>query len=49
MLWIIVGVLVVRWLLGLIGHIGGALVHILLVLAVIVIVVNLLGRRRGTS
>jgi hypothetical protein len=49
MLWTIALVLVVLWALGLIGNIGGGLVHILLVLAVIVIVVNLLSRRRGTG
>ena len=47
MLWTIVAVLVVLWVLGLIGHIAGGLIHILLVLAVIVIAYNLLsGRRR---
>jgi hypothetical protein len=32
------------WLLGLLGHIGGSLVHLLLVVAVIIIVINLLRR-----
>jgi hypothetical protein len=48
MLWFIAGVLFVLWLLGLIIHIGGAFIHILLVLAVIVIVINLL-RGRGSK
>ncbi len=48
MLWTIVVVLVVLWALGLIGGIGGALIHALLVLAAIIIVVNLLTSRRGT-
>jgi hypothetical protein len=43
MLWTIAVVLVVLWLLGLLGHVGGSLVHLLLVVAVIIIVVNLLG------
>lgn len=48
MLWTIVVVLVVLWALGLIGGIGGGLIHALLVLAVIIIAVNLLtGRRRA--
>jgi hypothetical protein len=38
----------VLWAFGLIGGIGGGLVHILLVLAVIIIAVNLLSGRRGT-
>ena len=47
MLWTIVVVLLVLWALGLIAGIGGGLIHVLLVLAVIVIAVNLLtGRRR---
>ena len=45
MLWTIVGVLVVLWLLGLVANVGGALIHLLLVLAVIVFVYNLVTRR----
>jgi hypothetical protein len=46
MLWTILAVLVVLWLLGLIAGIGGALIHFLLVLAVIVFVAQfLMGRR----
>jgi len=41
MLWTIIAILIVLWLLGLVGHIGGALIHILLVVALIVFVVNL--------
>jgi hypothetical protein len=47
MLWTIIVVLVVLWLLGFTLHIGGALIHILLVLALIVLVYNLLVGRRG--
>ena len=46
MLWTIAIILVVLWALGLGIHIGGALIHLLLVLAVIVIVLNLV-RGRG--
>jgi hypothetical protein len=45
MLWAIIGLLVVLWLLGLLVHVGGALIHVLLVLAVIVLIVNLLRGR----
>jgi len=48
MLWTIIVVLVVLWALGLLVHIGGALVHILLVLALIVLLYNLLSRRSAT-
>jgi hypothetical protein len=33
MLWTIIVILVVLWLLGLIGHVGGSLIHLLLVVA----------------
>ncbi len=47
MLMTIIGILVVLWLLGLIGHIGGAFIHLLLVIALIVLIWDLLvGRRR---
>jgi len=47
MLWTIVGILLVLWLLGLVAHIGGALIHILLVIAVVVFLFNLITGRRG--
>ncbi|UNC91192.1 lmo0937 family membrane protein [Candidatus Contubernalis alkalaceticus] len=46
MLWTIIFILVILWLLGLFTATGGALVHILLVVALIVIVVQLLQSRR---
>jgi hypothetical protein len=48
MLWTIILILLVLWALGLIGSIGGAAVHLLLVLAIVVIAVQLLGRRSAT-
>jgi Family of unknown function (DUF5670) len=48
-LWTIVVVLVVLWLIGLLVHIGGGLIHLLLVIAVIVLLYNLfVGRRRAS-
>ena len=48
MLWTICVVLIVLWLLGFSIHIGGALIHLLLVVALIVLVVQLLtGRGPG--
>ena len=35
------------WLLGFIGHFGGALIHLLLVIAVVVLIVNLISGRRS--
>ena len=48
MLWTIAVILVVLWLLGfLVVHVGGGLIHLLLVAAVIVVLWNLIaGRRR---
>ncbi|HEY5404675.1 MAG TPA: lmo0937 family membrane protein [Pyrinomonadaceae bacterium] len=47
MLWTILVILLVLWLLGFIGHVGGGLIHILLVIAAIVLVINLLSGRRA--
>jgi hypothetical protein len=47
MLWTIVVILIVLWLLGLVGNIGGGLIHILLVIAAIVVIYNLFVGRRG--
>lgn len=47
MLWSIVAILLIMWLLGFSFKIAGGLVHILLVVAVVVVVINLLSGRRG--
>jgi len=47
MLWTIFVILVVLWLLGFSLHIGGGLIHILIVVAVIVLIINLISGRRG--
>lgn len=46
MLWTVVVILLVLWLVGLLAHIGGALIHLLLVVAAIVLVFNLISGRR---
>jgi hypothetical protein len=46
MLWTILTVLVVLWLLGLVANIGGGLIHLLLVVAVIVFIAQMLSGRR---
>jgi hypothetical protein len=48
MLWTIIVILAVLWMLGLIGNVGGGLIHLLLVAAVIVLVFSLLTGRRPT-
>ena len=48
MLWTIAVILIILWLLGLVSsYTMGGLIHILLVIAIIVIVINLLSGRRG--
>ncbi len=47
MLWTIAAILVVLWILGFAVHIGGGLIHLLLVVAVIVVIFNLLSGRRA--
>jgi Family of unknown function (DUF5670) len=46
MLWTIVVILAVLWLLGFTMNIAGGLIHVLLVIALIVVVVQLLQGRR---
>jgi hypothetical protein len=45
-LWTIIVILFVLWLIGLVAHIGGGLIHLLLVIAVIVLVINLITGRK---
>jgi hypothetical protein len=47
MLWTIFVILVVLWLLGFSFNIGGGLIHILIVIALIVLVYNLITGRRS--
>lgn len=45
LLWTVIVVLFVLWLIGFAVHIGGGLIHLLLVVALILLVVNLLTGR----
>ena len=47
MLWTIFVVLAILWLLGFSLHLGGSLVHLLLVVALVVLVINLISGRRS--
>jgi Family of unknown function (DUF5670) len=47
LLWTIVVICVVLWLLGFIIHFGGSLIHLLLIIAVILIIINLVTGRRA--
>ena len=45
--WAIVAVLLILWLLGIGLHVAGSLIHLVLLVAVVVLIVDLLsGRRR---
>ena len=46
MLWMIFVVLLILWLLGFSFHIAGGLIHLLLVIALVVLVINLISGRR---
>ena len=46
MLWTIFAILLILWLLGFGLHVGGGLIHLLLVVAVVVLIVNLISGRR---
>jgi hypothetical protein len=47
LLWLIIVILIIMWLGGFALHVGGSLIHLLLVIAVIVLIVQLItGRRR---
>jgi hypothetical protein len=47
MLWTVIVILAILWLLGFSFNIGGGLIHILLVIALIVLAYNLLVGRRA--
>lgn len=48
MLWTLIVILVVLWLLGFSFHVAGGFIHILLVVALVILILNLVsGRRRG--
>ena len=47
MLWTIFAILIILWLLGWGFHVAGSLIHLLLVVAVIVAIINLVTGRRA--
>jgi len=47
MLWTIFIILLILWLLGFSFHVGGGLIHLLIVVALVVLVINLLSGRRS--
>lgn len=49
MLWTVFAILLILWLLGFGFHVGGGLIHLVLVIAAVVLVVNLLSGRRSVA
>lgn len=49
MLTTILALLLILWLLGFSFHIGGELIHVLLVVALVVFIARMLSGRRGTA
>lgn len=47
MLWTIFVILLVLWLLGFLFHVAGGLIHLLLIVAVIVLIIQLVQSARG--
>jgi hypothetical protein len=45
-LWTIFAILLILWLLGFSLHVAGSLIHLLLVIAVVVLIINLVTGRR---
>lgn len=48
LLWTIITVLVVLWLIGVVAHLGGAFIHLLLVGALLLLVFNLITKGKAT-
>ncbi len=48
MIWTIFIILLILWLLGFSLHVGGGLIHLLLVVALVVVIFNLITKRRMT-
>jgi Family of unknown function (DUF5670) len=47
MLWTIFVILLILWILGFSFHIAGSLIHLLLVVAVVMLIINLISGRRA--
>ncbi|TMW70967.1 lmo0937 family membrane protein [Alteribacter natronophilus] len=45
MLWTIIGILVLLWLFGFLFEVAGGLIHVLLVIALVVFIINLIRGR----
>lgn len=46
LMWLIIVILVIMWLAGFSLNVGGGIIHVLLVIALILLIVNLVGGKR---
>ena len=49
MLWTVFVILLILWLLGFSMHVGGSLIHLLLVVGLVILVINLLTGRSSAA
>jgi Family of unknown function (DUF5670) len=49
MLWALLVVILALWLLGFIASVGGAVIHLLLVIAAVVLIAQFVSGRRSTN
>jgi Family of unknown function (DUF5670) len=47
LLWTVISILVVLWLVGFLMHLGGSLIHLLLVIALVLFIYNLVTGRQA--
>ena len=47
LLWTVISILIVLWLVGFLMHLGGSLIHLLLVIALVLFIYNLVTGRRA--
>jgi hypothetical protein len=45
LLWTIIVILFVLWLIGFLIHVGGSLIHLILIVVIVLIIINLLTGR----
>ena len=48
MLWVVLMVILVLWLIGVMADVAGGLIHLLLVVALVILIINLI-RGRGAT
>lgn len=46
-IWTLIGLLILFWIIGFVAKVGGALIHFLLVVALILFVINLIFGRKN--